>query len=411
MTERTDPPETTEVTEVTEVTEATDAAAPPTDDTSRRDLFIGAGVGVAAGTIGTWLAQGWNARDDSPATPQDATPASISASGNHQAGVAEPANPQSHSLMTVLSILDHGPAVVGPLLAELGRRILHLTHPEEHDLGATPDGPGDLTIHVGLGPAPLAAVDPDLEGARAMPLFVGDEALLETHLNGDLLIAAHASDPGILEPVRAALLQGLDVVAELWSEHGVRGPSERGIVRNPLGYHDGIIIPRDEELDDPVWFSEGPLAGGTICVIRKLRIDIDRFWNETAERQDEVVGRRKVDGVPLSGGAMEDEVNLLTKRPTGEFLTPARSHTRAAHPSFTGSPIMLRRSYGYFAARQDRGLLFTCFQRELKIFVLTQQRMDEVDDLLAYTTTVASGSWVILPGFSEDRALGSTLYA
>ena len=92
-----------------------------------------------------------------------------------------------------------------------------------------------------------------------------------------------------------------------------------------------------------------------------------------------------------------DEVDLLAKTPTGEFVTPVDSHVRAAHPSFTGSGLMLRRSYGFDSGGDGSGMLFICFQSELDTFVRTQHRLDEVDALREYMTPTASGAWVILP--------------
>ena len=71
---------------------------------------------------------------------------------------------------------------------------------------------------------------------------------------------------------------------------------------------------------------------------------------------------------------------------------------------------MLRRSYGYENSTADQGLLFVCFQRDLATFVRTQQRLDEVDELMRFATTTASGSFLVLPGFDHRRPLGATLF-
>lgn len=69
---------------------------------------------------------------------------------------------------------------------------------------------------------------------------------------------------------------------------------------------------------------------------------------------------------------------------------------------------MLRRSYSY-ARGAEHGLVFTAFQKNVQTFVLTQQRMDEIDALMDFATATATGSWAILPGFDDDHPLGSTL--
>ena len=63
-----------------------------------------------------------------------------------------------------------------------------------------------------------------------------------------------------------------------WTEFGFRGPSADGVARNPLGYFDGIIRPKTPaEFDDDVWIADGPLAGGTICVMRRFLLDVEGF--------------------------------------------------------------------------------------------------------------------------------------
>lgn len=57
----------------------------------------------------------------------------------------------------------------------------------------------------------------------------------------------------------------------------------------------------------------------------------------------------------------------------------------------------------------DAGLLFRSFQRSLRTFVATQQRLDEVDALSKYVTPTGSSTFAILPGFDRQHALGASL--
>ena len=72
---------------------------------------------------------------------------------------------------------------------------------------------------------------------------------------------------------------------------------------------------------------------------------------------------------------------------------------------------MLRGSYTFGESTGSRGLLFRCFQRDLDTFIRTQQRLDEVDDLVGYARLTATGSFLVLPGFDTHRPLGSSLFA
>lgn len=382
---------------------------------TRREILVGAlaaVVGMGAGGAAVWGV----ARQQTPADASEATPASPEASGSTaarsvvptgrtQAGISRPGTPQGFGHVLVLDV-DRG-TPPGEWLAALGASITAAT------TGATasaPDGSGDLTITVGLGPELVAVVGRDLPGAEALPTFVGDDGILPERNGGDLLLAAYASDPGVLRPVLHELLTGIPGTAVRWEQALFRGPGEGTRVRNPLGFHDGIAVPTTgPELDENVWIPDGPLAGGTICVIRRLRLRIDDFRGLPVADQERIIGRRRADGAPLSGGGIDDDVDLLARTPEGEPVIDVHAHVRAAHPSFTGSHLMLRRGYAFDDGEDDAGLMFICFQRDLRTFVATQHRLDEVDALSAFSTPTATGTFLILPGFDDEKPLGSTL--
>ena len=93
---------------------------------------------------------------------------------------------------------------------------------------------------------------------------------------------------------------------------------------------------------------------------------------------------------------------------------PTHAHARAAHPSYTASRLMLRRSYSYRASDTDHGHLFISHQNDVQAFAKTQLRLDDVDDLMKYVTPTATAAFAILPGTSDSagasRPLGSTLF-
>ena len=395
---------------------------------SRRDALL-VGGGLAVGAAGAVLAPrvarggGRSPTDGATASAGD-DGAVVPAGGEHQAGIARPPTPQAHALVAVLSLADRDdPGFV----AELRRRLAAVSHSILDFAGRTdatavaPDGAPDLTATIGLGPDVVAAIDPTLPGADALPAFAGDDGMADARNGGDVYVGLHAGNPAVLAPALADVVAGFEAASVRWQQFGFRAPGTGTVARNPLGYLDGIIVPRGErELARNVWIADGRASGGTICVIRQLRLDVARFRAEPLARQDDVIGRHKGDGSPLSGGGPLDEVDLVAKTETGEFVTPLRSHARAAHPSFTGSDLMLRRGYAYAngpvtttdgATVDDQGLLFICFQRDLADFVRTQRRLDETDDLMAFATPVSSGSFLILPGFTRESPLGTPLFA
>jgi dye decolorizing peroxidase len=406
----------------------------------RRDVLRGlaaAGLGAAAGVAGGWAVAEARPfelpRSDDSGGGTGVAGAPVDPHGPYQAGIARPTTPQSHGVMAVLDLADTAPALTGAsdfvaglqaLCALLGEAITALTSPGgssavDSSGAELLDGPGDLTVTVGIGPRLVRAVDPSLPGAVELPRFASDDGLTADRIGGDILLAAYSSNPNDADhAVRWLASRVSGAGASLrWSQRLFRGPGNGTVTRNPLGFHDGIIVPHgDTELDQHVWIPEGPLAGGTICVVRRLRLDSSGFHGESQARQEAIIGRRRHDGSPLSGGERDDEVDLLAKSPDGQYVVPARSHVRAAHPSFTGSALMLRRGYAFDDGSlgddpniRDAGLMFTCFQRELRTFVQTQHRLDETDDLMGYATPTASATFLILPGFTPDRPLGSAL--
>lgn len=404
---------------------STAPASPASAGPSRRAILtgalgvlVGAGAGIAAGRTTARSAPSALPSTTAPtaapptaAPPSVTPPAAVDPAGATQAGIERPATPQRSGLIAVLDLAD--PASL-TWLGAVGSQILELTAPGSVS-DALPEGPGDLAVSVGLGPRVVAAVSPDLPGAQDLPDFAGDQTIDDLHRGGDVLISVYASDPGVLTGVLRAVTAVVPGTVR-WSQRLFRGPGTGTAVRNPIGFRDGIIVPRGEsELAENVWLdaTDSPagtdLTGATICVVRRLRLAADDFEAQPVPEQERIIGRRRADGAPLTSTGPDDEVDLLAKSPEGEFITPARSHARAAHPSFTGSGLMLRRGYAYDNGNGDAGLAFICFQRELRTFVATQHRLDEVDDLMAFTTATASCTFLMLPGFSADRPLGAAL--
>ena len=401
-------------------------ASAPARGISRRALLLGGGglgLGVVATAVAVSTAHAPSA-EPAPSTPAAPEGAPVPAHGAQQAGIARPATPQRNGLVVVADLgpdrnTDPDAATVLAALAAAGDAIDACTDPERFDPVVLPDGPGDVTVTVGLGPRLVRAIDPTLPGADDLPVFRGDEGLAADAAGGDLLIAVYASDAAALHPVADRVLAAIPGARRRWAQQGVRGSGTGTVVRNPLGYHDGIIVPHTEaELAESVWIPSGPAAGGTVAVIRRLRLDIAGFAALAPGAQDAVIGRERASGAPLSkralsGGSRDDEVDLGAKTPEGEYLIPARAHARAAHPSFTGSPLMLRRGYAFSNAgpERDDGLLFVCFQNDLQTFVRTQHRLDETDDLMAFTRATASASFLIPPGRVGGAPLGASLSA
>lgn len=335
----------------------------------------------------------------------------MSPTGRHQAGIALP-QPAQPNLLAVVA--DLGDAVaVGPLLAELGQAVRTLTAGTDPRLLGLP--PGDLTVTIGVGPRLVRMADPSLPGAADLPRF-SRERITPQARGGDLLMQICASDPLLLPVVATALLeQAGHRMRERWRQSGRRGLNvavDKGISapRNLLGFIDGIVGPHTTaEHQRHLWLAgPAPVGGGTIAVVRRMELDLPRFTALSVADQEAVFGRRRATGAPLSGGTAASDPNLGAKTPDGRYLVPADAHVRRANPNVVGVGLMLRRSYSTDAPTP--GLLFISFQNDIRTFTNTLTHMDDSDALLRFTTTTASATFLILPGFDQQHPLGAKTF-
>lgn len=341
--------------------------------------------------------------------PSATTP--VSPTGPHQAGITLPREAQPNLLVVVADV--HDGVAVGPLLAELGEAVRTLTAGTDARLLGLP--PGDLTVTIGIGPRLVRMAGPALPGTADLPQFSREQIAPQTR-GGDLLIQICAGDAGILSVVAAALLgQAGDRVRERWRQSGRRGstiPVTEGVTapRNVLGFIDGIVGPHTTvQQQRDLWLAgPAPVTGGTIAVLRRMELDLPRFAALPVATQEAIFGRRRDTGTPLSGGTIASDPNLGAKTPDGRYLIPADAHLRRAHSTVVGVGLMLRRSYGI--DEPAPGLLFISFQNDIRTFTNTLTRMDNGDALLPFTTTTASASFLILPGFDRQHPLGATLF-
>ncbi|MET9555212.1 Dyp-type peroxidase [Streptomyces sp. NPDC006645] len=393
---------------------------------SRRAFLDVTGATVAAGLLAGCSSD--SPQQDRPAassTSTAATPAPAlkpvpATGGRHQAGITLPRSGQRNLLALVA---DLGSTVApGPLLADLGEAVRTLTAGSDPRLLGL--SPGDLTVTVGVGPRlvrkagaarTVSATGAALPGATDLPRFFREEIAPRAR-GGDLLLQICASDALVVPVAAAALLdQAGDRVRERWRQSGRRGadvPVAKDLTapRNLLGFIDGIVGPHTAaEQERDLWLAGPPeVAGGTLAVLRRMELDLTRFAALSVAEQEAVFGRRRASGAPLSGGTPASAPELGAKTPDGRYLVPVDAHVRRANPTTVGVGHMLRRSYSTDGPAP--GLLFISFQNDLRTFTATLTRMDASDALLPFTTTTASATFLILPGFDRQHPLGSALF-
>jgi deferrochelatase/peroxidase EfeB len=224
-----------------------------------------------------------------------------------------------------------------------------------------------LTVTLGIGAGPL-------------PLFPGDE-LDPARSDGDLGIQVCADDELVAAGTLAALVR-----EPRWVQAGSIGEAAP-TPRNLLGFKDGTLnLRRPQELDEHVWTPEG----GTFLVYRRIRLDVAGWLALPVERQELIMGRRKVNGGPLGGGR-EYEERVLD-------ALPDDAHVKLSAPDTNGGVSMLRRAYDFTDAPDDAGLAFICFVRDpASQYVPMQRRLADRDALNAYAVHTASALFAIPP--------------
>ncbi|MFJ2955147.1 Dyp-type peroxidase [Streptomyces sp. NPDC087270] len=347
----------------------------------------------------------------SSGAPGPAAAAPVPPTGAHQAGITLPQPAQSNLLAVVADLTASADA--GPLLAELGTTVRALADGSDARLLGLP--PGDLTVTIGVGPRLVRMAGRSLPGTTDLPRFSRERIAAQAR-GGDLLIQVCASDALVPPVVATALLdQAGDRLRERWRQSAHRGPNiavDKALTapRNLLGFIDGIVGPHTTAAQDRhLWLAgPAPVAGGTIAVVRRMELDLPRFAALSVAEQEAVFGRRRATGDPLSGGTITSDPSLGAKTPDGRYLIPADAHVRRANANAVGAGLMLRRSYS--TDSPAAGLLFISFQNDIRTFTSTLTHMDDSDALLGFTTTTASATFLILPGFDSRRPLGSPLF-
>jgi dye decolorizing peroxidase len=397
-------------------------------DLTRRRLLTGGAA--AAGLAGVAGASGWAAATARrPGEPSTFAAETVPFHGPHQAGIETAA--QSHAVFVGLDLLPDQRDAREALQAVLtlwttdaerltqGRPALADTEPE------LAPRPARLTVTVGLGPtvfdkAGLRRLKPP--SAQPLPPFAVDR--LEARWGAtDLLLQICADDPMTVAHTTRVLVKNVRSIAvQRWRQTGfrpARGADPADVtMRNLMGQVDGTVNPvaGTPDFDEVVWDDGQPqpwLAGGTMMVLRRIRMNLDK-WDELDRASKELaVGRRLDTGAPLTGERENDPVDITAQR-NGIPVIPPNAHVALAHPQQPGERF-LRRPYNYddpptAGETSDSGLIFVTFQRDIdRQFVPVQRRLAEFDAMNRWITPIGSAVYVIPPGVQPGRYLGIQL--
>ncbi|RDG38128.1 iron uptake transporter deferrochelatase/peroxidase subunit [Streptomyces corynorhini] len=301
-----------------------------------------------------------------------------------------------------------------------------------HDTGIALDaGPSSLTVTFGFGRSFFgrtgladrlpAALDP-------LPAFSSDH-LDARRSDGDLWIQIGSDDALVAFHALRTLQKDAGAAARVrWQMNGFnRSP---GVTphpmtsRNLMGQIDGTGNPKPSEpdYDQRIFVPAHPptgttdwMAGGSYAVVRRIRMLLDDWEKLSVSAQEHVIGRRKSDGSPLTGGTETTEMDLDRMGPDGKPVIPVNAHARISKPEANGGAAMLRRPFSFHDGigtdgTPDAGLLFVCWQADpLKGFVPVQRKLDRGDALSAFIRHESSGLFAVPGGARQGEYVGQRL--
>jgi deferrochelatase/peroxidase EfeB len=417
---------------------------------SRRGFLglVGAGTAgaAAAAVAGAGIAAGRDGSTESGG-PGDPYPFF----GDHQAGILTPAQDRLHFAAFDLNTTRRGDLV--DLLTAWTAAAARMTQgegagtygPVSGPYDAPPDDTGEalglppsgLTLTFGFGPSlftdaqgrdrfGLARERP--EALADLPIFPADD-LDPARSGGDLCVQACAHDRQVaVHAIRnlARLAFGTAVVR--WSQLGFGRTSSTSTAqdtpRNLFGFKDGTanVKAEDPTAADQVWAQagDGPewMIGGSYLVARRIRMTIETWDRTSLREQENVIGRTKAEGAPLSGGTEFTDPDFTATGRGGQPLIPVDSHIRLAHPSAHGEVRMLRRGYNFVdgndpLGRLDAGLFFLAYQRDIRTaFLPVQTALARNDTMNEYIKHVGSATFAVPPGVPTPLGfVGEPLFA
>jgi deferrochelatase/peroxidase EfeB len=423
-----------------------ESAAPAGPGPRRRAFLLG---GLGAGTVGA-VAGGYAYR------ATRAAPASETALENAQAGLLPPVPfegkyqagilPQPQRQTTVISFnaTAEGRGELTDLFQIITSRARFLTAggtPPPVGIGGPPSDsgvlgetvvPDGLTVTAGVGSTlfddryGLAAQLP----ARLTPMLsFPNDSLDPAQCGGDLVLQLSAGNADVvMHALRDIARHTRGGMQALWRIDGFLSPPRPAgtVPRNMLGFMDGIANPAvasQPQMDSLVWIQPNTAgepswtAGGSYFVVRLIRMLVE-FWDRVdITEQENMIGRRRVTGYPLDANSIGATPQYV-QDPTGDVI-PLTAHIRLANPRTPQSADsqILRRAYNYDRGIDDVGdldigLVFTCFQQDIKRqFEAVQTRLIG-EPLVDYISPFGGGYFLALPGVLDGTDyLGRTLLA
>lgn len=394
--------------------------------TSRRGLFA-LGSAAAAGGALAGLSGCARKSDDAVVPFYDA---------GHQAGIITPAQSRLAFAtydLTVSGSPTENRAALRSLLTDWTRAAAAMTRGravpgEAGDPNAPPADTGEArdigaaraTITFGVGPS---LFDGRFGLSDRRPAALADlpklppEKLDPARCGGDLAIQACSDDPIVaFHVIRNLARIGRGTVVMRWSQLGfgnaTGNPDDPQTPRNLMGFKDGtrnIAVTDGQTLRDHVWVGEETdqawMKGGSYLVARRIRMLTESWDRDYLQDQENVFGRHKESGAPLTGHKEFDTPDFTATGDDGQPVIPTGAHIRLAARENNNGVQLLRRGYSFTdgiipaTGELDAGLFFLAYQKDPRTqFVAIQRKLGQQDALNEYIQHTGSGVFACPPG-------------
>lgn len=388
---------------------------------SRRRLLGTVGAAGAAGLVvgGAGGALAVSAGEDDAPTLSTLGAAQVAFRGDRrtpQAGITTPMQARGHLVAFDLApgAGRKGAAALMRRWSALAERLMEGRAPADDTGVALDAGPSSLTVTFGFGHSffgRTGLTDRRPTQLDPLPDFSSD-ALDAKRSDGDLWVQIGADDALVAFHALRALQKEAGGTARLrWQMNGFnRSPGATAqpmTTRNLMGQVDGTNNPKpsDADFDERIFVGRDAeqewMRGGSYAVVRRIRMLLDDWEKKPLREQERVIGRRKSNGAPLTGGEETTPMDLDKVGSDGSPVIPANAHARIAAPESNQGAAMLRRPFSFHDGFRDdgapdAGLLFICWQADpLRAFTQIQRKLDRGDALSPFLRHEASGLFAV----------------
>lgn len=264
------------------------------------------------------------------------------------------------------------------------------------------ENPARLSILIGFGYSLFSKT----EQSEKWPLVQNNiphysiDALEDRWNGGDIVLQITGDNPIAIFHAALVLVRDAQPFAHVrWQQNGfldAAGINPNNPSRNLMGQIDGTANKpiHTSEFSTIAWKENGPLAGGTTMVVRRIEIDSQMWDLLSPKNKESALGRSLPDGEKVDSKS-------------------ATSHVSRAFTE--GTAGIIRRGFnfddGYSAeGEKQSGLVFISFQANLKNYLDIQSRLNEVDDLNRWTTPTGSALFIVPAGIEKGDYLGSAFF-